>query len=333
MSLSQQLSAMVFELRAAGSPVAKAKALARAWRFVRRLSPTDRKVLAREAGFDGAEDFLETLATKKGGIAPAMLLQLLGSLRSHGEEDLGALIGALEDPATREDVLLRGVDALAGSLEPEVSEDRDDGIPIFVDDDEVEDDAPEAVDGVSGEEETPLPEPAAPMKAPPVKETIGDGARIPPVPEPSDESPPPEPSTAVVESSIPPSEPTAGIEPDDLIERLEAEPSLVVRLLEFRDTVEHLEYVSSRDLRRLVEIFPEGWARRRAVTALLDAGIPEEGTDALELISILDSAADRRWCLKVLIELRDLEEGEVGRALEMTRSPILKRRIRDHNRI
>jgi hypothetical protein len=333
MSLSQQLSAMVFELRAAGSPVAKAKALARAWRFVRRLSPTDRKVLAREAGFDGAEDFLETLASKKGGIAPAILLQLLGSLRSHGEEDLGALIGALEDPATREDVLLRGVDALAGAVEPEAPEDPGGGTPLFVDDDEVEDDVPAAVDEAVGEEEAPFSEPAAPMEEPSPKETIEEGADVPPVPEPSDEPPSSEAPTAAVESSIPPSEPTAGIEPDDLIERLEAEPSLVVRLLEFRDAVEHLEHVSPRDLRRLVEIFPEGWAQRRGVTALLNVGIPEEGTDALELISSLDSAADRRWCLKVLIDLRDLEEGEVERALEMTRSPILRRRIRDHNRI
>ena len=71
MGLPEQLSAMVFELRGAGSPVAKAKALARAWRMVRRLSPVDRTALAKEAGFEGAEDLLESLAAKRGGVAPA----------------------------------------------------------------------------------------------------------------------------------------------------------------------------------------------------------------------------------------------------------------------
>ena len=125
MGLSQQLSAMVFELRGAGSPVAKAKALARAWRFVRRLSPSDRKVLAHEAGFDGAEDLLENLATKRGGMAPAMMLQLLGGLRDRGDEGLGLLMACLKDPETRDEILMRGVDAIAEVVGPVEDEDEE----------------------------------------------------------------------------------------------------------------------------------------------------------------------------------------------------------------
>ena len=71
MSVSDQLTAMIFELRSAGSPLAKAKAIARAWRMVRRLSPGDRRILAEEAGFDGAEELLESLAAKSGGVGAA----------------------------------------------------------------------------------------------------------------------------------------------------------------------------------------------------------------------------------------------------------------------
>ena len=93
MGLSDQLSAMVFELRGAGSPVAKAKALARAWRMVRRLSPGDRMALAEEAGFEGAEDLLESLAAKKGGVAPALMLQFLNGLRVHSPEQFSGRRG------------------------------------------------------------------------------------------------------------------------------------------------------------------------------------------------------------------------------------------------
>ena len=58
MSTQRQLSALLYELQHARSPLAQARVLARAWRTVRELGPTDRKLLARHVGFEGAEELL-----------------------------------------------------------------------------------------------------------------------------------------------------------------------------------------------------------------------------------------------------------------------------------
>ena len=81
MSVQRKLNALLFELQTARSPLAQAKVLARAWRTLRELSPTDRRLLARHVSFDGAEEMLEGLGTRKGGWAPAMLLQILSNAR------------------------------------------------------------------------------------------------------------------------------------------------------------------------------------------------------------------------------------------------------------
>ena len=60
-------------------------------------------------------------------------------------------------------------------------------------------------------------------------------------------------------------------------------------------------------LRELIETFPDGWARRRALSALLETGIPAGNPkDALELVSCLDRELDRRWCLGLLARKGDL---------------------------
>ncbi len=333
MSLPEQLSAMVFELKGAGSPVAKAKALARAWRFVRRLDPGDRKVLAREAGFDGAEDLLETLATKKGGIAPAMLLQLLGGLKGRNEEHLGAVIGALEDPQRREAMLLGGVDALAESLLPEAPEPEDDveseEIPILVQDAVSE--APaiseDFLESDAGTPSEPEPQRAEPTTGIQVKTVTEDPTPI----ELFSEEPKVELPTQVTEVPISGTEipvtADSWPDPEDLLGILESERSLVARLLTLRDAIEELQNWSQEDLRRLVGVFPEGWPQRRAVGALLDGGIPEKTADALELIEILERPVDRRWSLGLLLDRRGLQPPDAERALEIVESSALHRRI------
>ena len=56
MSTQPKLTALLHELQHARSPLAQARVLARSWRTLRELSPTDRKLLARQTGFDGAEE-------------------------------------------------------------------------------------------------------------------------------------------------------------------------------------------------------------------------------------------------------------------------------------
>ena len=81
MSSQRKLNALLFELQTARSPLQQAKTMARAWRTIRELSPTDRRLLARHAGFAGAEEMLEGLASRKGGLAPAALLGALSKAR------------------------------------------------------------------------------------------------------------------------------------------------------------------------------------------------------------------------------------------------------------
>lgn len=80
-------------------------------------------------------------------------------------------------------------------------------------------------------------------------------------------------------------------------------------------------------LRELIESFPDGWARRRALCALLEEGIPSHVTDALELVSCLDRELDRRWCLGLLARDGRLRGTELDRALDLVASPFGKKRL------
>ncbi len=329
MGLPEQLSAMVFELRGAGSPVAKAKALARAWRMVRRLSPVDRMTLAEEAGFEGAEDLLESLAAKKGGVAPALMLQFLNRLRDRGDEGLSDVMAGLRDPETRDEILMRGADAVAEAFGPEAAEDEE---------------APEGPGDLTGAIAA-VPEPQAPpppiehentTAAEPVFEPTAIDFRAPETghgaPERTREvgrdKPEPLPivtETPPIEAEVGPAE-AGSIDVGFLVEDLEAETSLVDRLLCLREAIPAVG-AGGGDLGRLVEAFPDGWARRRALVALLEAGLPADVGDALDLIGNLERPVDRRWCLGVLADRGDLQGAEAERALEMVESPTLRRRI------
>ncbi len=113
------LKGLLGELRAAG-PVERVRLLARSLSALRRLSPLDRKVLLRMAGFEGAEALVERLAV--GGPETAEALEgVLGRL----EADPGVvkrLARALADPRRRGralDKVLGEVDrALAASEGP-----------------------------------------------------------------------------------------------------------------------------------------------------------------------------------------------------------------------
>ena len=127
MSAQRKLNALLFELQTARSPLTQAKILARAWRTVRELSPTDRRLLARHVGFEGAEEMLEGLATRKGGWAPAMLLQVLANARNTDSSTVSNLIDAIADPNRRDEALAIGADLAADLLdEPEPERELED---------------------------------------------------------------------------------------------------------------------------------------------------------------------------------------------------------------
>ncbi len=122
MSVQRKLNALLFELQTAQSPLAQAKILARSWRTLRELSPTDRRLLARHAGFDGAEQILEGLAKKRPGFAPATLLQMIEQSQDHRRRDGGRHAGRRSAIRSRsEEAITRG----AGLVSEDLGEDDD----------------------------------------------------------------------------------------------------------------------------------------------------------------------------------------------------------------
>jgi hypothetical protein len=125
MNTERKLSALLHELQHARSPLAQARVLARAWRTVRELSPTDRRLLARHAGFEGAEEVLEGLSQRKGGLAPAMLLRVLANARATDGSAVSELLAAFRDPLRRGEAVSQGAELASDLLSgPEAEEVR-----------------------------------------------------------------------------------------------------------------------------------------------------------------------------------------------------------------
>jgi hypothetical protein len=80
-------------------------------------------------------------------------------------------------------------------------------------------------------------------------------------------------------------------------------------------------------LRELLDSFPDGWVRRRALCALFENGIPDEVNDALELVATLASDRDRRWCLGILARRGALRGVALTQALELVESAFGRKRL------
>jgi len=359
MKVSNELTALIFELQRARSPADKAKALARAWRTLRGLSSGERRLLVREVGFDGAEDLVEGLAGKSGGLfAPAAVLEALGKMRNDESMTVRRILADLRDPERREDLLVRGIDLVtddgnddAGDeIEPssespveELEEDLIEPRSPLIDESEVtaEDSTDDGV-----EEPVVATEPARPVApAPPPPPVARRSPRLEP-PDPADEadeteteprSPDEDDSTWDTRwDSAPVAEPA----PADVVPAAEtpdrgdraiapgAEASVFRRLQAFRRRVDELRGAGARAVIEALDDLPEPWARRRALVGLVEAGIPASAGEALDLIEGLERPMDRRWCLSALARRGDLEGEDLERGLDMLSSPAARRRVK-----
>jgi len=365
MSTQRKLNALLFELQTAGSPLAQAKILARAWRTVRELSPTDRKLLGRHAGFDGAEEILEGLAKKKGGMAPAILLQMLANARNTDSSTLQNLLSAFRDPSRRDEAVSRSLD-LASDLmknqapEEEVEEALYELQAVEASGGETPAEAPvapHAVDGEGGrvpdesgdppesdpESSTEIepeiqPEPPAVPPVPPVvsePETIPKKLR-PPKPAAVDwsrwdsatPSPRPMPTPRAERHSTVSTSGPRRFGEVAAVTAVGIEPTVLGRLRTLHLARADLADSNIETLGDLVEGFPDGWVRRRAVSALIEAGVPARADDAVTLVaSSLDRELDRRWCLGVLAARGDLRGASLERAIALLGSPSAQRRL------
>ena len=358
MSTSRKLNTLLFELQTARSPLQQAKILVRAWRTLRELGPTDRRLLANHAGFDGAEEILEGLAKRRGGLAPAMLLRVLANARSSDGAAVGELLSAVRDPLQRDDAITRGIDLAAELLadpedveeddteevgetlgelpavEPTIQEGPEEAMvtPIALDED---------VDDGGAEE--PEVEPV-PVPKPGVEEDLSPDPTQPPEAE-IDPSPPDPPivdwSRWQTTSPAHGPAPTSSGETPPAVDlpgprRFDArvgfetpgkKPSVLSRLVDLRRELSSFAGSNVEILRERVESFEDGWARRRALAAFFEAGIPKSGDDALDLIGTLGRERDRRWCLGILASRRELDGPRLDRALGLVSSPSARRRI------
>ena len=347
MSTQRQLTALLHELQHARSPLAQARVLAKGWRTVRDLSPTDRRLLARHAGFEGAEDLLEGLGQRKGGLAPAMLIRVLANARGTDGSTVSELLAAIRDPQRRDEAISLGAELANDLLAVPETDDGPTEIDVAIEElqaveESIVETPEEALAALNALEPDPEVE---------VEETLASEIdntwEAEPEPAPPEETePPPLPPSPVVdwsrwhsateslqpapflpqETGSPVSEPgsrrfEAGVVPQGI----EAGRPVFTKLRALRRELDGFTSSSMDTLHELIEAFPDGWARRRALCALLEAGIPEATRDALELVSCLERELDRRWCLGIVARKGDLRGTMLIRALDLVDSDFSKK--------
>jgi hypothetical protein len=318
------LEDLLRQLRGAASPVQRVKLLGRAWRSLRRLDRRQLQDLARRAGFDQAEGFLERLARDKGRLTPSLLLQIVQRARNVDEGDVDSLVRGLRDPEQREELLHGGIE-LVGDMLDEREPKEEEGVVAAPPPEEPESEP--APPPPEPEIEPPPPVPVVspePAPAEPEEET-------PPEPPPVEEpAPRPVAPVAAAPAVAPvfeaPPAPAVSFEPEPVvstdaaaegvIERLASAPSTQRRLGLVKSELDRIGELDVDALQRLLELFPAGWARRRALAALLRAGIPDTLMHAVFLIEQLESPTARRWCVGALLDGRQLSPDERATLIE-----------------
>jgi hypothetical protein len=354
MTVSQELVWLINQIRGTPSLRERLRLLALGWRTLRGLTAADRLAVARELGFDGAEQLVEQLA-KRGGASPSLLLEGLDALKSADSDEVSGLVRGLTEPDRRADTAERLMDAAAGWLSEEAaiaeaaeaaeSDGPSEGEPTEFDEPVVEVRPPPPLPPPPPEVvEVELPRDVVPKDEPHVEEIdvgeaelVDDGEAAPTVEEEAPEPPPVAedreevPAPVVVMQSVSPQE-EAVEPPAALVEsaaaRLAAVASLGSRFRVLAGIVDELEDTGAHTLDPVVDLFPEGWARRRAIEALLRAGVPGEVGEALALISKLARPSERMWALSTLAMSRELDEDEREAVIAAAGSPSIERRLR-----
>ncbi len=89
-----------------------------------------------------------------------------------------------------------------------------------------------------------------------------------------------------------------------------SENSLFRRLRFFDSEEADLRGLTVEQLVEVMEVFPPGWSRRRALEGLLRRGIPSTLGDALELVRRTTDEPTRLWALTALASRTELTEAE-----------------------
>ncbi len=324
---------LILQVREAKSPLARVRVIARAWRVVRGLTPRQRYEVAAQLGLDGADDLIEAIAAHQGTAPPADLMAAVNEVQKMDPATLKAIAARVRDPKQRGGALKQGLQAIEAALA---------GPPP----------APPA--GVKAPDKAPPPPPAPVTAQPATSWPLREAPAPPPPPPPAPAPPPAAPAAPVVPvvpvaapvpapppiPAAPPVPPPALAPPlkpepvrvpapvrSALAERLGAERVLTTRFRHLRRQLDPLRRLSAAELREVLETFPDGWARRRALSELIAAGVPESTADALSLIDVLQSPGDRAWCLGTLAHTRIHSSEERSALLQAAATPAGRRRL------
>lgn len=360
--VSAELVWLLERLRSTPSRWGRLRLLLEAWQTVRGLSPTDRLLVARELGFDGAERLVAEVAQRR-SFEAAPWLEMLDKAEHSDPEELSELVRGLADPDRRIGALgrlLAGTGALLARAEasqaPEADslawEQREAASDIDADDtdlagggsgdDASADEVESGLEFEAGEElaQAPAPEsPAGAAEPPPTAfegavgldaDAAGAAAPEPVAAEPAVEMVetstasrmPPEPGPA---GGAPPPENEAGAR--RLAATLAAEPRIQRRLARLARERGVLELAPRETLEAVLECFPAGWARRRALQRLIEAGIPASVADAVALLEMLERPSERLWAVTALLESRALGDDDWEALLATEPSPAARRRL------
>jgi len=317
------LPELVDQLGRTYSPFERLKILGRAWGLLRNMTPEQRMLVAAQLGLDHADEVVEAIARRSGQQASPALISMIEKAQVKGTPHLPELIADLRDPKRRGERLKQGAAAIEGALAGPAPPRPTAAAPMT---------APEPAPPQPPPAPPPAPPTAAPAApapaAPPVFEPPAPAAAAPPpapAPEPEPEETAPPPSTVA-----PAALPALHVEPardSALAARLAAAPALTARFRILRQHLDETRGLSAADLGALVESFPDGWPRRRALQELLRAGVPASLDDAFTLVEVLESERDRLWCLGTLADSREIGDGDREAFLEAASSPAARRRL------
>lgn len=321
------------QLKRSFSPFERLRILGRAWVLLHRMTPQERLAVAAQLGLDNADEVVEAIAVRSGTQASPALLSMIDQAQKKGTAHLPQLISDLKDPGKRAERLREGISAAEAALVAEPAREakpvqpvKPPPLPPPLPEAHPTPPAPvvavkPAVKPVAPPVDPPpalVPPPPPVLSAPPppapppVKETVVV------VPKPSPAVPPPAPEP-------PPEAPAPAAPPAPVVE-IAAPLHLLERFRQLHHTMDGDRSLPVPNLRSLVEGFPDGWARRRALVELLRTGHPPILEEALALLDTLSAERDRLWCLGVLAD-RELATAEREILLAAAPSPTARRRL------
>lgn len=311
---------LIAQLREAKTPLARIRVVTRAWRLLRNLPRQDRLAIAAQIGIEGSDDLIEVIAAHQGTTPPTELIGALNNLQKVDQTTLKSLAARMRDPRQRGQVVTQGLKAVESALiGPETKPAAPPPPPPKA--------APPPVT-VQPPANWPLRE-AAPAPVPPAPAPTPVPAPAPVAVKPAEPPKPvepPKPAPAPAPAPVRPPEPIAPVR-SALAEGLAAVPALTPRFRLLRRRIAEVRRLSSADLRAVLEAFPDGWARRRALVDLIEAGVPERAADVLSLMDVLQSPGDRSWCLGTLADSRKLSPDERSALLQAAPTAAGRRRL------